>query len=165
MKALCLIPFCILASACQSTNGFETYYSDYGVNPDDLASPGNEVSTVEVFDIQSRVEDYQKRGYVVLGVSNFQGEWAARSKAVDHATQVGADIVIVRAEYTGSRENHFTISLPTTDTTYHSGTVSTPYGSTTYSGTSTTYSSENLSGSYDVSQFDQQAVFMAKAAE
>jgi membrane-associated protease RseP (regulator of RpoE activity) len=51
------------------------------------------------------------------------------------------------------------ITTPTSETTYYSGTVSGPYGSSFYSGSSTSYGSETTYVPYSVEQYDYLATY------
>lgn len=155
----------ILLSACSSTNRYKTYYGDYGNNVDVVISKKNKLTPklIDTFDIKGKVSQYEKQGYVVLGVSSFDGEWEARSKAIDFARSLGATVIITQSNLTGNIAQQYTISVPTSNTSYHSGSVYTNYGSSaTYTGTTTTYGSQQFSRSYTLGQYEQEAVFLVK---
>lgn len=153
----------ISITACSTANRFKTYYGDYGnteaIQVDKSANP----KLIETFDLPGKVALYESKNFVVLGVSSFDGEWEARTKAIDLARKIGATVVITQSNYTGSIARQYSISVPTSNTSYHSGTVYSNYGSSaTYSGTTTSYGSQQINRSYVIGQYEQEAVFMAK---
>ena len=161
-----LLCFLVFISGCSNTNKYQTYYGDYG----NMAPSGenkNKASSnpklIDTFDLKEKVAQYEAKGYVVLGVSSFDGEWESRTKAIDHAKAIGATLVVVQSSLTGQIAQQYTISVPTANTAYHSGSVYTSYGSSaTYFGQSTTYGSQQFRGSYSLGQYQQVAVFLVK---
>lgn len=153
----------VLLSACSSNNRYKTYYGDYG---NDAVMTINQKTKfvpelIDTFDIKGKVAQYEKQGYVVLGVSSFDGEWEARTKAIDFAKSIGATVIVTQSNLTGSIAQQYTISVPTSNTSYHSGSVYTSYGSSaTYTGTTTTYGSQQFSRAYSLGQYEQEAVFL-----
>lgn len=159
--ALWLI-FTALLSGCGSTNSFSTYYGWSGSSPaprKDAPSP----QVVETLDLQARVEWFESNGYVVVGESSFEGAWESRAKAIDHAKDVGADLIVTESDYVGSDDQRYSFSVPTSNTSYVSGSAYTSNGYAGYSGTVTTYGSTQVSGSYKVGRFRQKAVFLKMA--
>ena len=102
-------------------------------------------------DHNSFVNAYRKRGYELLGASEFtSGSSHKDDQAIQQAKDIGADlVVIINPQYPGSSTESVPLTLPTTTTSYSSGTATaygrggavTAYGSgtTTTYGTSTTY--------------------------
>lgn len=97
------------------------------------------------------VNSYRRRGYELLGASEFiSGSTHKDEQAIQQAKDIGADlVVIIIPQYQGSTTENVPLTLPTTTTSYSSGTATaygrggtvTAYGSgtTTTYGTSTTY--------------------------
>lgn len=161
--AMCLV--LIFLSACSTTNRYKTYYGDYGNNIDTVINKKTKLipRLIDTFDLKGKVAQYEKKGYVVLGVSSFDGEWEARSKAIDFARSIGATVIITQSSLTGTITQQYTISVPKISTSYHSGIVYNTYGgNASYTGTSTTYGSQQLSRSYSLGQYEQEAVFLVK---
>lgn len=147
-------------TACSSSNHYKAYYTDYGNN---IATKQNaEVipDLVDTFDIKGKVIQYEKQGYVVLGVSNFDGEWEARTKAIDFAKSIGATLVITQSNLTRRFTQNYSITVPTVNTSYHSGTIYSANGYSNYSGTSRSYGSQQFNGAFTLGQYEQEAVFM-----
>lgn len=154
--------FAGLLSGCGSTNSFSTYYgwSGSSLTPrKDAPIP----QVVETLDLQARVEWFQSSGYVVIGESSFEGDWESRTKAIDHAKDVGADLIVTESHYVGSEDREYSFSIPTSNTSYVSGSSYTSNGYASYSGTVTTYGSKQVSGSYKVGRFRQKAVFLRRS--
>lgn len=91
------------------------------------------------------LDGYLKRGYVLIGQSFFNsGRAESEGAAIQQGQAVGADLVVIfDPRYTGSVTSAVPITVPTTTTSYSTGTA-TAYGSkgtvTAYgSGTTTTY--------------------------
>lgn len=97
------------------------------------------------------IDSYRRRGYELLGVSEFSsGSNHKDEQAIQQAKDVGADlVVIIPPQYQGSTTQSMPLTLPKTTTSYSSGTATaygqggsvTAYGTgtTTTYGTSTTY--------------------------
>jgi len=158
----------VLFSGCSTSNRFEIYYGDYGEGSYiEKASIKNPV-LIETFDMKGKVAFYENSGYVILGVSSFDGEWEPRTKAIDLGKKIGASIIITQSKHTGNIAHEYSISVPTTTTAQHSGTIRNSYNygnSFTYSGTTTIHGSEQIQRSYTTGQYEQEAVFMAKKGE
>ena len=154
LTVLCLTVLSGLLCGC--ANDFDKFYHDktLGVPPDVLARRLQPYSgTTQIFstqDPQNDAEIARRRGYVLLGVSSFQGGRSVTEEMLrDQGQAVGADMILYRSHYQGSEQvaMPFTSYQPgQTSTTYSSGTVNAnaygsrgyAYGTGTYSGTSTT---------------------------
>lgn len=88
------------------------------------------------------VTDYIKRGYVTIGVSEFNSSAApAEDEAIEQGKKVGADLVVLLTpEYTGSSTTIVPFKTPTTTTSYSTGnaTAHGRNGTVNVSGSSTT---------------------------
>lgn len=154
LTILCAIIVSVFLGGC--ANDFAKFYQDktVGVPPDILARRLQPYSgTTQIFstqDPQKDAEQAMRRGYILLGVSSFQGSSrVTQDMLMNQAQAVGADMVLYRSQYQGSEQ----VAMPfmsyqpgQTATTYSSGTMNAnAYGSSgyaqgtgNYSGTSTT---------------------------
>jgi hypothetical protein len=114
------------------------------------------------------LDTYAKRGYVMIGSSEFNsGQSEDESAAIRQGQAVGADmVVILNPRYTGSVTTSIPITMPTTTTAYSTGTA-TAYGPrgavTAYgSGTTTTYGSTTNYMPLTINRMDYAAVYFVK---
>ncbi|GFO73342.1 hypothetical protein BJAS_P4099 [Bathymodiolus japonicus methanotrophic gill symbiont] len=159
---LILVLITIVLSGCSKDhfrNRFDTYYGSYASNERQNIPTLVLPKLIETNDINKKVADYKNRNYVVLGDSKFDGEWEARTKAIDLANKIGASIIIIQSKEISDISHRYSISVPTSNTSYHSGSVSTGIS---YTGTSTTHGSLEIQGEYTVREYRQKAVFMIK---
>lgn len=164
VKIFILIAIIVLAG-CSANNRFKTYYGDYGEDPSTFEKYDKDPKLIATFDIKGKVNFYENGGYIIIGTSSFDGEWEPRTKAIDFAKKIGASVIITQSKHTGNIANRYSISVPTTTTAQHTGTVRDNYGygnSISYSGTTTIHSSERIHRSFTTGQYEQEAVFMAK---
>ena len=125
-----------------------------------MAAPGSDAETM--------VNSYAKRGYVLIGHVNFNsGRGESEAAAVQQGQKVGADLVVIfHPRYTGSQTSMVPLTLPTTSTTYSTGTATafgqrgavTAYGS----GTSTTYGTTTTMIPTTVHRSDYGAAYFVK---
>ena len=106
-----------------------------------------------------------ENGYILLGESSFNaGLRNPNALAIDHAKKVYADTVIVYSQYTNTVSGSMPLTVPNTQTSYHSGSI---YGSgggyANYSGSSTTYGTSTTYMPYSVNRSDYYASFWIKA--
>ena len=141
-----------------ATNQFKDNYNDEGLTI--LKNHPKQVQVIETTNLQDRVLKYARKGYVVVGSSHFEGEWEGRLKAKKWAETIGATLVIVSSQQTGTQEHQYTLAVPQINTTYHQGTINTTGYNTAYSGTSTSVSTSFVPGSYKTTIFEQLAIFM-----
>jgi len=134
-------------------SGYKEFYTPaQGTTPESIASMrAGRPSAVPIVDraqpskSQDILDAYAKRGYIMIGNSNFNsGRPESEDSAVRQAQEVGADLVLIlNPKYTGTITSSIPITTPTSTTSYSTGTA-TAYGSrgpvTAYgSGTTTTY--------------------------
>lgn len=105
-------------------------------------------------------------GYGAIGMSSFNGPLESSEAALKQAMQVGAERVVVSSQYASTVSGVIPITTPSTSTTFSSGNVSAVGSggsvSGTYTGTSTTYSSQTNYVPYQVQRFDQAAIYFAR---
>jgi hypothetical protein len=166
LSASALLISTLFLASCSADNRFKTYYGSYASNPQAVAGAEGQPKVIETLDLEGKVELYKKINYRIIGTSSFDGGWEPRAKAIDFAESIGASIVITSSNYTGSISRQFSITVPTTSTSYHSGTIYDNQGSiSSFSGTTSTYGSQEYKRSFNVGQYYQEAVFMAKNVE
>ena len=121
-----------LLSGC--ANGYKQFYT---VNPHtnleaiakNRAAPPLAEPVVERSgpppDHDTFVNSYRRRGYELLGASEFSSGSAHKDEqAIQQAKDIGADlVVIVIPQYQGSTTENVPLTLPTTTTSYSTGTA------------------------------------------
>lgn len=150
----------LLLTGCM-TNSYRDFYTSFEQPLDKFQKATGRVRLIEIRDF-AEVIKWEAKGYCVLGHSKFNGKWNTRALAVDCAEENGASIVLVFFRNTDMKYDEKTYYIPTTETTYHHGSVYTPYaGSAYFSGTSTTYGSRPLTIGYIDATWDQEAIYLA----
>lgn len=165
MKKFWLFALFLAVSGCADKNPYSIYYNDEGVDRSEFYN-NEPVTVIETLDAETTLKEFYKSGYILLGTSSFKSEWSPFSKAIDTAKNKGASVVVLNTDVIGSVRKNFTMAIPQTDTTYHTGTVNTygTYGNaySNYYGTSTSTSYDYYSRDYDVTKFQQHAYFLAR---
>lgn len=120
-------------------------------------------------DIDRDVDHMIRIGYLPFGqsifnaASNGASEWELRNQA----RAIGAHAVVVLSRYTNTVSGAIPLSVPTTTTTYSSGSATAygPGGSVTAygNGTSTTYGSETVMMPYSVARSDFTAIYFFRS--
>lgn len=154
---------------CGCANPYSKFYTDYTMGADILENPDVIIPTDQPKLIQgSNIENDSKQmlenGYFLLGVSNFNAGNVNQNSAIEHAVKVHADTVIAYSQYTGTVTGSMPLTLPDTQTTYHSGSIyGSGGGSAYYTGSSTTYGTTTTYMPYSVHRYDYFATFWVKA--
>ena len=150
-----------LLGCAQSNNTFSSYYGGAGVSS---TLSGAEVSPllIETGKLGASLIIYRDEGFVLIGESYFEGDWESRTKAIDHAKDIGAEVILISSEYLGDKEKTYSSSIPVNSTSYHSGAMTTSDGYVNYSGTSTSSGSIKVLKSYVVGQYAQTAKFLVR---
>ena len=158
---------CLLAG-CQM-NRYENFYTSFGEQPDVKASQDESSiilkPAISMDDIVSIMED----GYEIIGSSSFESSYAPMSYAVDTAKKHGAELVWLNIVYKETRQETEIIPVPSTSTTYVSGSIDgrVGYGMNnsvhgSYSGTATTTTIIPVPIQVDVEIYQHDAVFYRK---
>ena len=165
MKKL-LLPISLLLllieTGCQS-NKYEEFYS---VSTDSdylrVQEPEQLIELVE----PSQIEKIQATGeYILIGTSSFYDLWVPRIFAINCAKKHGAALVVLSYKRGETKDGSMTINVPTSQTTYHNGTVYGPYGhSANFYGSSTTYRSTPVTINFQNTYYQQSAFFFGKRA-
>ena len=136
-KILILLPVLMVFCGC-ATNQFKDNYNDEGLNI--IKKIHVKAKIIETTNLQERVLQYADQGYVVWVSSHLGGEWEARIKAKKWAEKIGAPLVIIGSQQTGTQEHQYTLAVPQVNTTYHQGSINTTgYHSGTMNSSAYTY--------------------------
>ena len=176
LKRLVVVGTAVLLSACAS--GYSQFYKPaQGVTPEVIAAtrvapptgqPLIERAAPPGPDASALLDAYAKRGYFILGSSSFNtGRAESEDAAIQQGLKVGADLVLIlNPRYTGSTTSAMPLTLPTTSTSYSSGTA-TAYGpggvvNAYGSGSTTTYGTSTTMIPITVNRSDYGAAYFIK---
>lgn len=163
-----------MAGGC--ANGYKEYYRPaQGATPEKIAQvrsgPPPATPVVERApggDSKVILDSYGKRGYAMIGSAIFKSEQSQPEEvAIKQAKEVQADLVLIlNPRFAGTVTRNIPITVPTTSTTYSSGTA-TAYGpggtvNAFGSGVSTTYGSATSVIPVTLNVSDYGAVFFIK---
>ncbi|MFE0502299.1 PDZ domain-containing protein [Lysobacter soli] len=171
------IAFSVFAAALLSgcASGYSQFYQAAdGATPEAIAqtrtAPAPAIPKLErSADTPENIANaYGRYGYAVIGYSSFNGA-AGQSEqgALDQGKKVGADlVVVVNPQYTNTVSSVIPLSLPTTQTSYTSGSATAygPGGPVTAYGnaTTTTYGSKTTYIPTSTDRFDYGAIYFVK---
>lgn len=153
-------------------NNFEKFYVDQSSDPNfptNMLIPA--VGEPELFQGSDDINDDYSRmgedGYASIGYSSFYStEGVTNEQLMAQAKKVGAAKVIYYQEYMDTQSGVMPLTLPNTQTTYHSGSVSaygsggSAYGS--YNGTSTTYGTSTSYIPFSRDRYEYGATYWVK---
>ena len=166
MKKYLLLSIAIFLQGC-AQSGYKQFYKSY-VDP--RTAPEFEVIGENELpklygsgDFDSDIKALRAKRYVVVGVSSFNGGYEDTKNALTQAKRIGATVVLVNSEYTGTQTSTAPLFLPSNQTTYHSGIISGGgvYGG--YNGTSTTYGTTVVPITTQQRRYEQTAVYLVKS--
>ena len=147
---------------CES-NKFEEYYSV--ISDAESGFIQEEPKIIEIITKKQLTQLMQDDSYVLIGKSEFKDFYFPRTYAIDCAKQHGASLIAVECGKPEIIEYDSIDYIPTTSTTYHSGSIydSSYFGNYyNYSGTSTTYGSTPVAVKRHKTYFPQTGYFFAK---
>ena len=142
----------------ESVNDYSTFYKptpgiDFATIAATRANPppdAPEVEHVPRSETAAVLAAYIRKGYVLVGQSSFtSGHQESDQDAIDVATNVGADLVVILTpHYVGTAGTDVPVTVPTTTTSYTTGTA-VGYGDTApgvayANSTTTTYGSRTM---------------------
>lgn len=104
----------------------------------------------------------QENGYLMIGSSSFNAGGVSQESVITHAKNIGAERVVLYQDFSHRVSGSIPLTLPDTQTAYHSGTVSSNGISGTYYGTSTTYGTTTTYIPYTVNRYDYGATYWSK---
>jgi len=160
LSSLCVFSGCI--------NPYGQFYTDYtgGVNVlenPNIIAPTDKPKLIQGSNIENDETRMLEDGYSLIGVSSFNAANVNQNSATEQAKKVHADTVIVYSQYTETVSGSMPLTVPNTQTTYHSGNI---YGSgggfANYSGTSTTYGTQTTYVPYNIRRYDYLATYWVK---
>ncbi|RYG28974.1 MAG: PDZ domain-containing protein [Burkholderiales bacterium] len=127
-----------------------------GATPTVIASSGDaKIDTLSLY----------SQGLGLLGSSSFNGANEGAAGAIGQAKKIGATHIVMSAQYARTVSGAIPMTVPTTTTSYTSGTATAygagGYASGNYSGTTTTYGSQTTMVPYSVDRYDQSAGYFA----
>lgn len=156
-----LLPLLIsLLSACQS-NKYSDYYSV--LIDDNYVRIDEPAKLIELADSSQIAKLQATDDYILIGTSSFYDLWVPRIFAVDCAKKYGACMVVLSYQKGETKEDCFTMNVPTSQTTYHWGTIYGSYGRyANFHGSSRTYGSTPVTINYSNTYYNQQAYFFGK---
>lgn len=161
------LPFIVFIAGC--ANPYSTYYKDHtgGMNiaeSSNVIMPTGEPRLIQGSNVEADGLRMLEMGSLLLGESSFNAGPTNQNLAIGHAKKVHADTVIVYSRYTNTVSGSMPLTLPNTQTSYHSGSI---YGSgggyANYSGSSTTYGTSTTYMPYHVNRSDYYATFWIRA--
>lgn len=153
--------FFILAG-CES-NKYEEHYSV--ISDTEHGSLQEEPIIIEIISKKQLNKLMHDDRYVLIGKSEFTDFYYPRTYAIDCAKKHGAALIAVECGNPETIEYDSVDYIPTTSTTYHSGSIldSSYYGGYyNYSGTSTTYGSTPIVVKRHKTYYPQTGYFFAK---
>jgi hypothetical protein len=178
VKRFVVVAVASLLTACAS--GYSQFYQPArGVTPESIATTRSAPPTATPLveraappgsgsDTAMFLDAYMKRGYVLIGSAMFNsGRSESEEAAVRQGVKVGADLVVIlNPRYTGSTTTAVPLTVPTTTTSYSSGTA-TAYGPSGVvnaygSGTTTTYGTSTTMIPVTVNRSDYGAGYFVK---
>ena len=145
------------------TNGYIEFYRDYGNIDERLNKNSNpEVYGTSKNNIDEDIQKVRRNKYFSIGGSFFWGPSDSANDVTKAAKEKDADLVLYYREYLDSTTTNTSMSVPDTQTTYHSGSVSSSGSYGSYSGTSTTYGTRQIPISITHHYYAHGAVFFRK---
>lgn len=166
MKKILLITVCLVFSGC--ANPYSQFYTNFTGGKNILDDPTFIIPTdkPKLF-AGTNIESDKKRmledNYWQLGYSSFNAGEVNQNVALQQAVKIHADTVIAYSTYTNTVLGSMPMTVPNTQTSYHSGSI---YGSgggfANYSGSSTTYGTQTTYMPYSIRRYDYYASFWIK---
>ena len=170
MRAIIICTLVLLAGC---VNNHQKFYQEI-TSINDVVEPEKAQPQVLFTTREKAMEDAQNwyaKGYVPLGYTAFNGPSGTLDDVRAQARRVGASIVLVTSDFTGTRTSSGVIPVPTTTTTNHSfnnhstiygtgGSVQI-FGNTT--GSSTTHGQTYVPFTNQVDRYDQTSLYLVKS--
>lgn len=101
------------------------------------------------------------RGYGLVGHTSFEWKLAKEKSFLKHAKKVGARYVVLVSEYFKTNSGAIPLTMPNSTTSHSSGTVTTGGGWGSYNGTTTTSGTSTTYIPYSQDRYNQTAGFFA----
>lgn len=171
----------VMLASC--AGGFQQFYNPFvdarKLSNVQLLGSNEDPAIYSTNDMKRDVLAARSKGYIPIGYASFNGAMGTRSQVVQQARNVGAVMVLVSSQYTGTRQITTPLFVPNNQTTYYNsittgqtnGSVYSGYGSANYSGnfngmtsgTATTYGTTVVPMTTYQQRYDQSAVFFVKS--
>lgn len=171
MKVIGILGLFLLINGCASRN----YHAEYYVkNVDILQVPSPEIPKVGqdplIVSSQNLNQDFGtllSKGYIFLGLSKFEAQMDERYNVIQQGRDVGASVIITNNSFLGISSTTVPLLLPTTSSTYHTGSVS-GYSHDSafvgnYSGSTTTNSNQWVPMTVSTQIYQQTTAFFVKS--
>jgi len=165
-NAFILLPFLLFFWGC--ANPYSQFYTDFTggknilENPD-VITPTGEPKLIQGSNIEKDIKQMFEDGYCVLGESKFNASNIDQAAALKQARKIHADTIIVYSKYTNTISGSLPLTVPDTQTSYHSGMIyGSGGGSANYFGSSTTYGSKTTYMPYNIPRYDYYANYWVK---
>ena len=165
MKLCSLVVLILLICACTQSGYTQLYRPTLDPKTTPNYSPLGPDEEPEVFSTDNFDRDisiFLARHYEVVGSSSFNGPYEDTKNAIRQAKKVGATVVLISAQYTNTLTQTAPLIVPSSQATYHSGTVYSGSSVGGYSGTSTSYAASTVPITTQHQRYDQNAVYLVK---
>lgn len=160
--------FALILTGCALPSTHQKFYQSIQ-NPNDAKfvrlPPKQEAKIYRVENLESEIQVYLSKNYVVVGQSSFNGEYEEERRIQTFAQENGISVVLVKAKHTETTTSTVPILMPNTTTEYQSGNVYGAGGIGTYSGTSTSYGTTVIPYTVTQRRYDQTAVYLMPLRE
>lgn len=153
-----------------ATNRYQQFYRPY-VHTDasslqevEWLKEGEEPHLYQTDNLGRDFRTLRSKKYLLIGYSSFNDSYQDENQIKEQARRVGATLVLTNSKYTDTETSTKNLYIPTTSTTYHSGSF---YGSSGggYSGASTTRGSSVIPVTTHQRRYDQHAYFFVKSTK
>ena len=121
------------------------------------------VVQVDPREVKTAIKSFLAKGYQRIGYSDFNGGYEDLSNVKAQAKRLKAVAALVWWKYTDTQTATVPLYMPTSQTTYETGTITAGNTYGTYNGSSTTYGSTVVPVTTQQRRFDQSAVFFVKS--
>ena len=143
-------------------NSYKQFYQSYNASSFIHLKDGSKPSIIKSANLDRDVRAALEEGYIAIGESLFNGSIEDYENAVIQAESIGSSLVVVSRKFASEKTINTSMIVPTTTTTYHSGSVYSSGSIGSYNGTSTSYGSQVIPMSSTQYRYDQTAIFLAK---
>ncbi|MFA5072743.1 MAG: PDZ domain-containing protein [Nitrospirota bacterium] len=162
--ALALIFF---MTGCVS--GYQQFYKPFAdattLKDVEILKPDQEPQVFGTNNFDKDIMILRSKRHIAIGESSFNGGYEDESKVKDQARRVGATVVLVNTKYTNTLTTTSPLFLPSSSSTYYSGSVYAGGVSGGYSGSSTTYGTTVVPITTHQRRYDQTAVFFVRSTK
>jgi len=169
MKSVIVFLIGLLLTGC-AANGFVKYYQDRTGGADltkaPVIFPTGDPKLFAGGNPDADAQRMLENGYVLIGISTFNGANVNMNDALVQAKSVKAELVLTYSQHTGTRTGVLPLTLPNTQTstTNLSGNISGSGGYRSFYGNAntTTYGTQTTYMPYSVERYDYLAAYWLK---